>query len=150
MKLKIFGKKGIKFSVEGRPPRKSSWGTDEAVLIAELRLKALESLRKAGLSCFSGPVKLELVMYAPNIMNIENKQTYVGDLDTFVAGICESLQPAPINPDLIIDPIFDCRNDIGPKIPLIINDDSQVVSIIARKIESEKPHYTVIITSEDS
>jgi len=146
MKINKFWNKKhkIKFSVDGRPPRKSGWAIDEAVLILELRAKALESRTKAGLNdCFHSPVRLELTVFSPNIINKDDPQTYVGDIDSFLAGVCESLQAAKENAPLNL--IFSSRPDLNPGIPLILEDDSLVVSSMARKIADKKEYYTVSI-----
>lgn len=146
----------IQFTVEGKPPRKSSWG-DDANSILKLRLESLKARNRVGLaSCFIGPVKLTLTMFAPNVTDMKYKQSgdddprkYVGDLDSFVAGVCESLQPAPTNFDRKISKIFDDYPDIGPDIPLIVENDSQVTTIVAKKILSEKSYYTIKIEPDE-
>jgi len=140
----------IEFEVEGRPPRKtkkSCW-SNEGEQVLKLREKALEYRTKSGLDYFKGPVKIELTVYDYNIVNRENSHDYHGDLDTLVAGILDSLQPAPKNETLEMDPILQNREDLDPSKPLIINDDSQVVKIIAKKIKGE-PHYLVKISHEE-
>lgn len=154
MKFNKFWKKGssIKFTVEGRPPKKSvgsCWGNKEAEFVFKLREKALDARTKEGFSdCFNGPVKLELTVYAPNITERKDTNDYVSDLDTLIAGVMESIQPAPTNPDIKIDPIFQDRTDIGSGVPLIVKDDAQVVSITAKKIENEKMYYEIMIEEE--
>lgn len=146
-------KNTVKFSVEGKPPRKSSWGNEDAHLVLRFREETLKARTRAGLSqCFNCPVKLKLTVFAPNITNINYKQEgdndpkrYVGDLDAYVSGVCEYLQRAPKNPELNIDPILKERNDIGPDIDLIIENDSQIVSIVAEKIKDDALHYEVEI-----
>ena len=95
-------------------------------------------------------------MFSPNVTNMKYKQTgdddpkkYVGDLDSFVAGVCESIQPAPKNFDRKISKIFDGHEDVGPDVPLIVDDDCQVVKVVARKIPNEKIYYVVKIEPID-
>jgi Holliday junction resolvase RusA-like endonuclease len=138
----------IECDVEGKPPRKnganSLWATGEAQRVLDLRLKIHETQKENNrVGAINTPVKIELSVYAPNITNRKNTQTYVGDLDTFVAGICECIQSA--HPKAKLSQIFEKHNEVAPHIPLIIYDDTQVVEIIAKKILSEKFHYTVII-----
>lgn len=141
---KSWKKQSVKFTVDGRPPRKPGWAIDEAVLILELRAKALEARTKAGLNdCFHHPVRLELTVFGPNIINKDDPQTYIGDIDSFLAGVCESLQAAKENAPLNL--IFSCRPDLNPSIPLIIENDSLVITAVARKIEDKTEHYTVLI-----
>jgi len=139
----------IKFTVKGRPPRKStkSCWSSEGEYVLKLREKALEALKKEGIDHFSGPIKLELIVFDPDITPRKDRSDYHGDLDTLVAGVLDSLQPAPTNPDLGMDPILKSRNDIDPARPLIIEDDSQVVSIVAKKVKSDNVHYSVLVDS---
>jgi len=151
MKKPIF----VKFDVRGKPPRKhdnqSIWShPKESRRVILLREKALESSKGMDHEViFIGPVRLELVVFAPNILERNYKQihdddpqAYVGDLDSFVAGVCESLKP---NLEVKGGPEFEGRNDISPSRPLIIDDDSQIVSIKAEKRTSEDIHYTVTV-----
>ena len=144
----------IEFSVVGKPPKKSQWGTDDAHLIVKFREYALNARKNAVINeCYDGPVKLNLIVYAPNIVNIDYKQTgdddpqkFIGDLDSLVAGVCEYLQPAPTNPDLEIHSVFNGRDEIGPTVPLIIKNDAQIIEINAKKELDDTLHYHVKIT----
>ena len=145
----------LQFRVEGRPPRKSQWGKEDAKLIFRLREEALKARNEIGFhDFFTCHVKITLRVYAPNVDDRYLKQTmdndpsaYVGDLDSFVAGVCEALQSAPTNPEIDIK-IFEGHDEIGPKIPLIIKDDAQVTTIEAQKIQYDTRYYTVKIESE--
>ncbi len=64
-------------------------------------------------------------------------------MDTFVAGVCESLQPA--DSKVIPNIIFHGKEDIHPHKPLILNDDAQVVEVLAKKKSDSKEHYTILI-----
>jgi len=147
-------KKRISFDVEGKPPKKSNWGTDDAELVIKFREDALKARTEAGFDdCFHESVKLNLTVFAPNTTDINYKQTgdddpkkYIGDLDSLVAGICEYLQPAPNNPELDFSH-FEGRDEIGPSIALIIKNDSQIVEINAEKKESKTLRYHVEIES---
>ena len=95
-------------------------------------------------------MKLNLIIYAPNIVDMDYKQTgdddpkkFIGDLDSLVARVCEYLQPAPTNPDLEISSVFDGRDEIGPSVALIIKNDAQIVEISAKKELDETTHYHV-------
>ncbi len=139
----------IKFTVDGRPPRKngskSCWASDEAHYVLTLRTKAYEAKNKAKLDLLTTPVRIELTIFAPNITNRSNSQTYIGDLDTFVAGVCESLQPA--DSKVIPNIIFKDKEEIHPHKPLILKDDAQVVEVLAKKTFDTKEHYTILIES---
>ena len=115
-----------------------------------LREKALEARKKAGLEkYFEVPVKFTLTVFAPNITQRKDSEDYVGDLDSLVAGVLDSLQPPPEHPDFDINPIFKETDDIELKVPLIIEDDSQVIQITAKKVSTNKTSnesfYKVVI-----
>jgi len=143
----------ISFDVKGKPPKKSQWGTEDADLVIKFREKALQARKNKEIpEGFEGLVKLSLVVYAPNISKMEYKQIgdddpkkFVGDLDSFVSGICEYLQPAPTNPEIEISPLFEGKDEVEPKVPLIIKNDSQIIEITAKKIVDETLHYHVDI-----
>ena len=139
----------IEFSVENRPPRKyrnnSLWSSDsEAPLVKKLRECAINARKNTGLNeHFSCPVKIELIVYSSNIASINDSYNYVGDLDAFVSGICESLQPA--DKQAHIHEIFVVNEDSYPTKPILFLDDSQVIEINARKVKSENTSYTLSI-----
>ncbi len=143
----------IVFDVDGKPPKKSNWGTDDAPLVVQFRETALNARETVGIQeGYEGPVKLTLIVFAPNILDMDYKQTgdddpkkFIGDLDSLVAGVCEYLQPAPTNPDLEIHHIFDGRDNIAPHLPLIIKNDAQIVEINAKKEIDIDLHYRVEI-----
>ena len=152
----MFGKKSkklIKFDVSGKLPKKSNWGKDDAEMIVRFRESALAARNKAGLSeGYEGPVKLTLIIYAPNITDMNYKQTgdddpkkFIGDLDSLVAGVCEYLHKGPKKGENNFEPspLFDNKPEIGPEVPLIIDDDSQIVEIDAKKELDETTHYHV-------
>jgi len=146
-------KKQISFDVEGKPPKKSQWGTSDAILVIKLREAALKSRNDAYLfPCYHGPIKLNLTVYAPNITYMKYKQygdddpnKFIGDLDSLVSGVCEYLQPAPKDITFEPSPLFNGKNEIGPDIPLIIKNDSQIVEVCAKKMHDDFLHYHVEI-----
>lgn len=141
----------LEIEVNGRPPKKrtatSCWSNETfAPLLLHLRSKLLEGKKRLGLTdCFRCPVRLELSVFAPNVM--DTTHDYVGDLDSLVAGVFEALQQAPSNPDIKIHPIFLAQEfaQIGPTVPLIVENDAIVVEVIARKIRHAEEHYKVVI-----
>ena len=143
----------IIFDVDGKIPKKSNWGTDDAKLIIKFREAALCARNNAKLSeGYKGAVKLSLIVYAPNIDNMDYKQTgdddpnkFIGDLDSLITGVCEYLQPAPTNPELIIHSAFEGKDEIAPHIPLIIKNDAQIVEIDAKKVRDNNLCYHVEI-----
>ena len=149
----------IEFIVEGKPPRKrdnqSIWKhPTESLRVALLREKASEACKNVGLEGHFNyhPVKLEIMIFASNITardyiqkNNDDPDKYVGDLDSFITGICDSLKP--INLQVKPGEVFQGREDIDPVKPIILKDDSQIVSIVAKKIQSNDSHYVVRIES---
>ena len=151
---KVKMKKPIFFDVDGKPPKKSQWGTDDAKLVIKLREAALKARKDAGLfDCYHGHVKLSLVVYAPNITHMQYRQNddndpkkFVGDLDSLVSGVCEYLQRAvPQDETFTPSSLFEAKPEIGPEVPLIIKNDSQIVEINAKKMFDENLHYHVEI-----
>jgi len=149
-------KKPIRFDVKGKPPKKSQWSTSDAILIIKLREAALKARKNAGhFHCYHGPIKLNLTVYAPNISHVKYKQygdddpnKFIGDLDSLVSGVCEYLQsapPAPKDNTFVPSSLFDGKDEIGPNVPLIIKNDSQIVEINAKMIPDKTPHYHVDI-----
>lgn len=138
----------IIIKMTGRPPKKSTsisvWKDKELPLTMKLRAgihrvqKRMKFVRP-----FEGPVSIILYVSAPSTLD-RKKYGYVGDLDSFVAGICDAVQSAHINV-IKYDKKFEYPKEIGPDKPLLINDDSQIAEIVARKTESESPGYTLIV-----
>jgi len=153
----MFGKslkkiKRIKFSVDGKPPKKTTgslWSekSNQTQLVIDLRQKAFDANRKAGLkNHFRGPVKLTLTVYAPNTLERKDRHDYLGDLDALVGGVFEALQPSPpeIN-KLKIHPLLKENKEIRNDVALVVADDSQIVEINAKKILGDSLHYHVDI-----
>ena len=146
----------IEFTVEEKPPKKtkpSMWSENnpQVKLVMKLRQKAFEEGRKQGLTKpFHGPVKLTLTIYDPNPLERKDRHDYLGDLDSHVAGVFESLQPSPPeNNNLHIDSMFKENNEIRHDIPIIVADDAQIATVLAKKRKDEKTFYTVIIEDDD-
>jgi hypothetical protein len=143
----------ISVEVDGRPPKKhgekSMWArNDEAPLVARLRRRALEERVKAGLSKCPRVRSLELVVYAPAA-----KLEGMGDLDSFVTGICDGLQAAMGTVLPFLHPVFSepGNEDIHPTIPLLIENDAQITTIVARKLPAPAGggvSYKVVVTVE--
>jgi len=147
----------IKFSVEGKPPKKtkpSLWSekSKQTQLILDLRQKAYEASKKAGLTeHFHGPVKLTLTVYDLNPLERKDRSDYLGDLDALIGGVFESLQPSPPeNNNLIIDPLLKENKEIRHDVALIVADDAQIATTVAKKRKNKKTFYTVMIETDDS
>lgn len=142
----------IEFIVKGRPPKKhgekSMWARDdESPFVVSLRDKALEARSKAGLDdSFHSLVALELTVFAP-ISKLES----VGDLDSFITGICDGLQAADPKVLPYLHEVFQehGREGINPRFSILIDNDAKVVSITAKKVplldENQELYYKVIV-----
>ena len=157
MKFQNFYKKSkrIEFRVDRKPPKKtkpSLWSVNshQTQLVLDLRKKAYEESKKAGLDKhFSGRVKLDLTVYAPNTLLRKNTSDYLGDLDALIGGVFESLQPSPreIN-KLFIDPLLKENKEIANDVPIIVADDAQISTTIAKKLDNSESYYIVGIESD--
>jgi len=157
----LFGDSKITFKVDGKPPQKSEWGGENASLVIKLRKAALKARKDAGRDkCIASPVKLNLVVHAPNIddrdyiqSGNDDEKRYVGDLDSLVAGVCDYLSKAPEKPgrnNFSPSVLFNQEPEINPIIPILIEDDSQIQIITAEKIVSNELFYVVEIKLLDS
>jgi len=147
----------IKFSVEGKPPKKikhSLWSekSNQTQLVLDLRQKAYDASKKAGLDeHFHGPVKLTLTVNDPNPLERKDRSDYLGDLDALIGGVFESLQPSPPeNNNLKIHPLLKEKKEIRHDVALIVADDAQIATTIAQKRKNKKTFYTVMIETDDS
>ena len=153
---KIFGKHKIVFQVDGKPPQKSEWGGKNAPLVIDLRKAALKARMDAGLSdCIKTPVKLTLEVYATNPDKMDYRQKgdddeekYSGDLDSMIAGVCDYLSRSKEEPgrnNFVPNSLFDDAREVYPNIKILIEDDSLIQIINAKKIISDEPYYVVTI-----
>ena len=158
MIFKKFFKKSdrIEFRVDGKPPKKtkpSLWSekSPQTQLVLDLRKKAYEESKKAGLDGhFSGPVKLELTIYAPNTLKRKDSSDYLGDLDALIGGVFESLQPSP--PETInftIHHRFKENKEIRHNDPIIVADDAQISTTVAKKLDKLESYYIVGIEPDN-
>ena len=147
----------IEFTVDGKPPKKikpSLWSvnSNQTDLVVKLRQNAFEASKKAGLNePFHGPVKLTLSVYDPNPLERKDRHDYLGDLDALVGGVFESLQPSPPeNNKLKIHSLFKENKEISHDVALIVADDAQISTTVAKKRKNEKTFYTIIIEPDES
>ena len=145
----------IEFTVQNIPPKKdganSMWSKDsEAPRIIALRKAAFDEMQKAGIyEPFQSPVRLEFTLFAALSHFSYESGNYIGDLDTFITGICDGLQAAHKNVQSahplfqsLQNSVMDFRHD------LLIKNDAQVVSITAKKVpidNQQQPFYKVIV-----
>jgi len=146
----------IEFTVKGKPPKKtkkSLWSikSPQTDLVINLRKRAFEASKERGLTDpFHGPVKLTLTVCDPNPLERKDRHDYLGDLDALIGGVFESLQPSPPeNNNLKIHPLLKEKNEICHDVPLIVDDDAQISTTIAKKRENKDTFYTVIIEDDD-
>lgn len=135
----------IDFTVKDLPPKKdgsqSMWGKPiEVERLIALRKAAFQALEEH--QPLNSNIKLTLNIH---IGPVNNRS--IGDLDTFIAGVCDGLMAAASNSKL--DPIW-IRPElqhIHPKETIAIVDDSHVIDIHAKKIigNTEPPWYQVIL-----
>lgn len=138
----------FQFFISGLPPKKdgaqSMWGKPlEAKRLVELRQAALKALKRR--SPLKRNIKLTLKIRVGPI-----NDRSIGDLDTFVTGVCDGLMAA--YPGGKLDPLWDEAElkNIHPSKTIAIIDDSQVVSIQAKKIigDTDQPWYEVTLEGE--
>jgi len=141
--------------VKGKPPKKTSkaslWSknSNQTTLIFDLRKEAFEACNNAKIKdSIKGKIKFSLTVFAPNILKRKDSEDYVGDIDALVAGVLDSIQPPPENDGFEIDPILEVKDKVGSDFPKIIEDDAQVVYVIAKKVKADIPSYTVVIEYE--
>lgn len=146
----------IEFPVQDIPPKKgptSPWSKEsEARRIISLRKAAFQKMKEKGLDqCFTTPVKLEVTVFASRVQLGLHSGYYIGDLDTFVAGICEGLQAADNNVKVTHELIQELeQTEISHTRKLLLDNDALVMSIVAKKItidEREQAHYEVAVES---
>jgi len=120
--------------------------------VLKLRRKAFEESKKRGLTKpFNGPVKLTLTVYDPNPLQRKDRHDYLGDLDSYVAGVFESLQPSPTETNkLKIHSLLKGNKKISHQVAIIVADDAQISSIVAKKRKNKKTSYSVIIEPDDA
>lgn len=142
---RLVSKMRVEFSVRGRPPKKhgekSMWArNDEVPFVISLREKALEARNKHEIkNCFHGLVSLELTVFVP-----KSQLESVGDLDSFITGVCDGLQAADPKVLPYLHKAFEepQLNGIDPRHALLIENDSKVVCIIAKKVAVDTDRET--------
>jgi len=135
----------IHFTVPGLPPKKhgeqSMWGL-------EIEARRLEALRRAAHQAMAGdsPMRANICLsLTAHVGPVNDRQT--GDLDSFIAGVCDGLMAAA--PGAKLDDLWADASPraIHPDNPIAILDDSEVISIEARKIvgDSDEPWYEIML-----
>ena len=139
----------INFKVQGRPPRKSGlkscWsnGGKEWEYIYKLRECAFNAKKLAGVDDYiTTNAKISIIIHTLYLTK-KDEHEHIGDLDTFVAGIFEAIQPAPQNKTLVIDEKLKNHPDFGSEIPILIEDDSYITEVNAKKIKNDETFYEI-------
>jgi len=140
----------IKFHVDGLPPKKdganSMWGK-------RLEAEKLVRLRRAALEKMGGqaPLKKDIRLTITVCVGAENKKS-IGDLDTFVTGVCDGLMRRAAGCKLCPTGIWDRAEnaDIHPDNWMAIEDDYQVIGIQAAKVKDAtgKQFYDVTLEGD--
>ena len=123
----------IRFHVDGLPPKKdganSMWGKP-------LEAGRLVSLRKAALLAMNGrpPMKSNIKLAITVCVGTKNDRS-IGDLDTFITGVCDGLMKVAPRCKLCADVWSEVEESIRPDKRVAIDDDCQVVSIQAVKVK---------------
>jgi hypothetical protein len=131
----------LRFTVESLPPKKdgatSMWRKNsELERLKALRLTAVQAI--AGQDACTSRVELEIIVFADR---------HHGDLDTFVAGICDGLMAAhPLATELDAS-WSDLPAEAHPKRAIAYEDDALVERIEAerRPMIGTAPRYDVEI-----
>ncbi len=124
----------IRFRVDCVPPKKdgsnSMWGKPtQAQRLIALRKAAVEA--RGSQPCFISGIRLTLSVHVgPQPGDDKNR----GDLDNFIAGVCDGLMAAQNDPK--IDSSFNefRGSDVHPTSTVVIQNDSEVVKIDAEKL----------------
>lgn len=133
---KLGGMRTIHFEVKGElPPKKrtkSMWGNPmQARRLIALRKKALEAFgsRKP----LTKNIRLSLLVCIGPWKGAA-KGVKPGDLDNFIAGVCDGLMRA--DPRASWDPLFRCHENaaVAPCIAIAFEDDSHVTEICAKTV----------------
>lgn len=138
----------IKFRVEGLPPKKnganSMWGNKH-------ESKRLVLLRRAALRAMEGQPRLksDIRLTVTVCVGTKNDRS-VGDLDTFVTGVCDGLMKAAPRCKLCAEVWSEAEEGIRPDRGIAIEDDCQVIGIQAAKVKdaSGRRFYDVELEGE--
>jgi hypothetical protein len=116
-----------------------------------LEAERLVNLRRAALMAMEGqpPLKRDIRLTITVCVGAENNRS-VGDLDTFITGVCDGLMKVAPRCKLCADVWSEAEESIRPDKPIAIDDDCQVVSIKAVKVKDAtgKQFYDVVLEGE--
>ncbi len=134
----------IQFTVDGTPPKKdganSMWRKrTELPKLKALRTAASREMRETSLP--QRAVKLIVNIYA---------DAKLGDLDNFITGICDALQPAHSNTPIDENDWRDVPVEARPDRPIVFRDDQIISRIFAERTQptDNRTYYDVMISWE--
>ncbi len=138
----------IIFHVDGLPPKKdganSMWGKP-------LEAKRLVNLRRAALRAMEGQpaLKRDIRLTITVCVGAKNDPS-VGDLDTFITGVCDGLMKVAPRCKLCMDIWGEAEYNIQPDRAIAIDDDSQVINIQAAKVtdDTNRQFYNVTLEGQ--
>lgn len=137
----------VEFEVDGLPPKKdganSMWGkSHELPRIHALRLAAIRAIDRG--RPFRRNICLDLELHLP-----PTGLATSGDLDNFITGVCDGLQAAAGVKWRAHRWEGEEWEGVQPGDVVAIENDSQVVSIAARKIsDASDPWYKVVVCGD--
>jgi Holliday junction resolvase RusA-like endonuclease len=135
----------MKIKVDGFPPKKHG---EKSMWDNKTEVRRLIKLRNEIRKKLENRKPLSKNIYLKLIVNIPKNNKIVGDLDNFLTGVCDGLMKA--NPRSKISEEFNKHPSIDPREIYFIEDDSQIVKIIATKMIKPgiKPYYKLEISEE--
>ena len=128
------------------PPKKDG---ANSMWLKPTEVRRLRLLRSAAAQAFNGgpPLRHSIELELEVHLGRRNSRR-IGDLDNFITGVCDGLMAA--NPRALANDVWaaDMGTPICPSKCLAIEDDSEVVSISAKKIvgDTDAPWYVVRLT----
>ena len=113
------------------PPKKRPRSTIQKDRLIALKKEALEALRLQASGPFENEVRLALSVHVGFALENKSGNRGSGDLDNFVAGVCDGLKKADSE-------------------EYVISDDSKVVKIHAEKLVGPDDHswYEIVLEGE--
>ena len=104
------------------------------------------------LQAFKGrpPLKCNIKLIVTVCVGVRNDRS-VGDLDTFITGVCDGLMKRAAGSNLCKDIWEKPENgDIRPDLPIGIEDDSQIIGIQAAKAvgDTDRQFFDVTLEGE--
>jgi hypothetical protein len=139
----------IRFTGQGDlPPKKDG---AKSMWDKPLEAKRLLVLRRAAVAAMGGrPPLSKAISLTLNICVPGHRVAVIGDLDTFVTGVCDGLQAAHTRADLGTIWLEPEATDVLPSRIAAIVNDREIISIVARKVplEAAETSYEIVLEGE--